>query len=793
VKHPIVYLPIEFRSREFDSKALLAAVLAERGYSVVLGQQWMVNANLDRLPPGVMLFKSFNRIHHPAMLQARRAGHRVVALEEELLAQTEERVVKMLCPAGIFEAADLFLCHGQFEREILQRLSGGKVRIEIAGNGRVDLLKPAARAFFRGQIEEIRARYGEFILVNTNFSAVNSVWRSVESVTQTEIDAGFLDKNDPAAMKRWNDFLAYEASNRDAMHAAIRELARRRPNQKIVVRPHPGEDLAGWAGVFPEARNVTIVREGSHVPWTMACRTLIHSSCTTGFEAHVAGQAALSLAPNRGWNSDSLLSNQVNAVFADPIELVGAVERMLDGGNPPGATPAALPAEHFVWNYRDNDGTRRIAELLTENLPPPGPVTIPALASFSRNEVLKNKFSVSLEDCADTLGRIAEALGLREPSSVRALGDSLFVLTPPGLQQSVSISPPQADYAELRSAIEGACQSGNFQKAYDTFRQNFGVAQRHADLSFFVGIALFELGKLPLALQYLQNAALANVAALDPNISFWLARTHHRLGELDTARNYAEQAYRQVPMQPGFFDLFKELALRTGKHVPEHWIVIGCSHVRYFRYLQLNQTKFFQGRVHLECYEFGGATAYGLGNPSSQAGTLNATRQIRPRMAQADRVVVQFGEVDCRRAAWKAAAVSGRTIDETIKESVAQLENYLRREVLPHNKSVLVLGAKPQIVGDEDFHRIALDDERIVFKPIEERERITGSFNAQVRQVAERLGVEYADLHHVMADEKSRRQFFRRVYWDGYTTDTHGNVDYLAGLYFERLQAFVSG
>src|SRR5262245_35297297 len=225
---PIVYLPIEFRSRELDSKALLAPVLAQRAYAVVLGQQWMVFANLDRLPPGVMLFKTFNRINHSAMQQARRAGHRVVALEEELLAQTEERVVRMLCPAGIFESADLYLCNGQFEREIMQRLSGGRARIEITGNGRVDLLKPAARAFFRRQADELRARHGEFILVNTNFSAVNSVWQSVETVRQIEIDAGFLDPNDAAAMKRWNDFIDYEAATRDAMHAAIRELARRR-------------------------------------------------------------------------------------------------------------------------------------------------------------------------------------------------------------------------------------------------------------------------------------------------------------------------------------------------------------------------------------------------------------------------------------------------------------------------------------------------------------------------------------------------------------------------------------
>ena len=369
---PIVYLPIEHRSREFDSKALLAARLAERGYPVVLGQQWMVFANLDRLPPGVMLFKSFNRIHHSAMQQARRAGHRVVAQEEELLAQTEERVVKMLCPAGIFEAADLYLCNGPFERDIMQRLSAGKVRIEITGNGRVDLLKPASRAFYRGQIDEVRSRYGEFVLVNSNFSAVNSIWQSIESVTQTEIDAGFLDKNDPEAMKRWNGFISYETSNRDAMHAAIRELTRRRPEQRIVVRPHPGEDLGGWAKVFPGSRTVAIVREGSHVPWTLACRALIHSSCTTGFEAHVAGQAALSLAPERGWNSASLFSNQVNPVFTGPVELVDALERILDGGSLPAARAGATSPEHYVWNYGGNDATQRIADLLTESMPAPG-------------------------------------------------------------------------------------------------------------------------------------------------------------------------------------------------------------------------------------------------------------------------------------------------------------------------------------------------------------------------------------------------------------------------------------
>jgi surface carbohydrate biosynthesis protein len=792
MKQPIVYLPVEFRSREFDSKALLAAVLAERGYPVVLGQQWLVFANLGRLPPGVMLFKSFNRIHHQAMRDARRAGHRVVALEEELLAQTEERVIRMLCPAGLFESADLFLVHGEFEREIVARLAGPGVRVEIAGNGRVDILKPAGREFFREPIERVRAQHGDFVLVNTNFSTVNSAWRSVERVTQLEIEAGFLNPNDAEAMRRWQGFIAFEGANRDAMHAAIRELARRRPQQKVIVRPHPGEDLAGWNGVFPGAANVQIVREGSHVPWTLACRALVHSSCTTGFEAHVAGKPALSLAPVRGWNSDSLLSNQVNPVFTDPRALVDALEAILDGGAAPAPAPGPRPAEHYVWNYQDHDGTRRIAELLAEGLPPPAPVTLPALAPFARPELLKNKFLVSMQECAGTLQRVARAHGLRTAPQARELGDSLFVVVPAAAPARVTLAPPAPDYAQLRAIIEGACQAGEFQKAYDTFKQNFGEAQRHPELCFFAGVALFEMRKHALAVQYLQMASYAS-DSLPWNVALWLARSYQQLGQLEAAHRYARLANRLSPLQDGLFDFYKDLALRTGNDVPSHWIVIGCSHVRYFRYMQIHPTNFFGDHVHLECYLHGGATAYGLTNPESQSGALRTTQRLAPRLPLADRVVVHFGEVDCRRAAWKAAATEGRPVEAMIAEAVAHLEGYVSQYILPHNRNVLLLGAKPQIVSDGDFYKNAQDDERIVFQPLAERERVTRLFNEGTRRVAEKHHLDYADFHHVMATEASRNEFFSNAFWDGYTTDTHGNIDYLSRVYYERLREFAGG
>ena len=132
-----------------------------------------------------------------------------------------------------------------------------------------------------------------------------------------------------------------------------------------------------------------------------------------------------------------------------------------------------------------------------------------------------------------------------------------------------------------------------------------------------------------------------------------------------------------------------------------------------------------------------------------------------------------------------------RPIEQTIADSAGHLETYVRREILPHNDNVLILGAKPQIIGDEDFYRNSLEDERTIFKPLPERERVTRMFNDLLRQSAARLDLDYADIDHVLNDEASRQRFFSRVFWDTYTDDTHGNADTFGELYCERLKPFI--
>lgn len=431
-RSPIVYLPVEFRAREFDGKALLAAVLAKRGYSVLFGQQWEIYENLDRVPPGVVLFKSFNKYHQPLMRTARQSGHAVFLLEEELLAHTEAAAIANFCNQGVFELPDVILANSECEKEVLTSLGGDKVKIEVAGNPRIDFLKPPFHPFYKREMDIVLDKFGDFILVNTNFGTINSTWRDVAEVTRIHVEAGFVKLDDPASVQAWEDQLEFEHLNKAAIITAVKELCRRRPGLNVVLRPHPAEAIMQWKGVFDEHPRVAVVREGPHLPWTLSARMLLHTSCTTGMEAAVAGKTALSLVVKPNWISQSFISNRLNPMFTDPVAFVDAAEAHLDGRAAVAAPELDLAAAtRYVWNIADKNGANRIAALLTADLPSPrARVQLPAMSPYTRDQSQIHKISISLNECGEVVGKILGIIGKARALGLDQVGDSLFYLAP---------------------------------------------------------------------------------------------------------------------------------------------------------------------------------------------------------------------------------------------------------------------------------------------------------------------------------------------------------------------------
>ena len=99
------------------------------------------------------------------------------------------------------------------------------------------------------------------------------------------IDQGKIDANDTELLRDLDDIVAMEESNRASLIALMPEMARRFPDHRIILRPHPSEIVENWHAWIGSHDEIEVVREGAAVPWILAAHMLVHTNCTTGVEA----------------------------------------------------------------------------------------------------------------------------------------------------------------------------------------------------------------------------------------------------------------------------------------------------------------------------------------------------------------------------------------------------------------------------------------------------------------------------------------------------------------------------
>jgi len=143
--NPIVYILIEIAERELDSKLLTALLLVKKGFRVIVGYQWGLTINRDRLPTGIFFFKGMNKIHTKKMAQVHQSGHTVVAMEEELIGYCmgppEYREFRESYHTGANDYCQLFLAAHDFEIGIVKRIMPD-LNVCLTGNPRTDFLRP---------------------------------------------------------------------------------------------------------------------------------------------------------------------------------------------------------------------------------------------------------------------------------------------------------------------------------------------------------------------------------------------------------------------------------------------------------------------------------------------------------------------------------------------------------------------------------------------------------------------------------------------------------------------------
>lgn len=327
-------IPVENQVRELDAKLLLACVAAERGLPVVLGSRTYVNFAMPHLPRGLFLAKSMRSLSKLMLHVIRGLGHDIVAWDEESLVRfSSPEYYAWRYSRETFEVIDQLFAWGADDAEFFAGYPGyGGVPLHVTGNPRVDLLRPDVRGYFAPEVDALRNRYGDFILVNTNFSFVNNF---VPALNLIERDAHGGSRVSRTGRGMSLAFATGMAAHQQSIYDHFRELMPRLaawfPHHRIVLRPHPSENHDVWRRILAGCPQVEVTHQGNVVPWLMAARVLLHNGCTTAVEASVLETPAVSYMPVVSKTYDYHLPNGLSHCTRTPEETREALGEILAG------------------------------------------------------------------------------------------------------------------------------------------------------------------------------------------------------------------------------------------------------------------------------------------------------------------------------------------------------------------------------------------------------------------------------------------------------------------------------
>lgn len=320
-----VYIPVEVKQRAFTAKLLLACNLVREGFDVVIGDHGPVREMALNDRYGVYIEKDFFYLRSESMKKMKENGFLLYAYDEEGLVYLQDQLyIDERTHEDMISICDKAFTWGGAQDELLKRAYPWLAdRFMQVGNPRLDLItNNYMERIYRREIAEIK-QLGRFLLVNSNFTTIDSPEEDAKLVTKIVVQHGKEDRFSQYTELLLNYFLN-DRRIFESLTEAIAFLAEK-TDLKIVIRTHPAEDNKKW-GKLSRMKNVIVSSEFDVNPWLYCCEAVIHHGCTTGIEGYLVGKPIIAYSPYEAREKELGVQNLPNAFS----EIVSNKEELLE-------------------------------------------------------------------------------------------------------------------------------------------------------------------------------------------------------------------------------------------------------------------------------------------------------------------------------------------------------------------------------------------------------------------------------------------------------------------------------
>ncbi|WP_411037476.1 surface carbohydrate biosynthesis protein [Shinella sp. BYT-45] len=354
-----VALVVDNPKRDLRGTVLTAYQLAKRGCRTAIVPMYAQGYDLPLLAPNVVLLNYIRQSNEELARSYRALGIRLAVMDTEggILSRKGLREPNTwagsLRDAGLAVLVDDYFFWGEAVREAFLANSGMlPEQLHLTGCPRYDLCAPPWNA-------ALAYRRSGFVLVNTNFSAINPAFtRSSAAEKQIFRSLGWSD----AYISRWFEELeGVFPRYLDEVEA----MARAMPQQAVVVRPHPFEDQERYRRRFAGVPNIEVDGSGDVLNMIHEAKCVVHLNCGTSVDALLQRKVPVSL---EYLNTELLLDHtplpsRLSLRPRSREELVEAVKGLVEGRT--AFDHDAAFAEIEPWFYRaDGAAAERVASVL---------------------------------------------------------------------------------------------------------------------------------------------------------------------------------------------------------------------------------------------------------------------------------------------------------------------------------------------------------------------------------------------------------------------------------------------
>ena len=369
------------------------------------------------------------------MLRARNFGHRIVAINEEVMALAMPSFIAKTTTSEVLALVDSLCAQGLNERDTYRHyFPEVPTRISMTGNPRADLLTATHRHCYFEDRDRIRGEHGSFILVNTNFGYINTEFGLPEDFLSHCARVGMFNPSVKRDIELFKARFQFERENMMAFNDLLPILRERYPDRKVIVRPHPSENHDRWRSLVSKVDGVEVHGDGPAIPWIIASDLLIHNACTTGVEALLLEHPAIAYCSFSNMFEDVFLANRVNTRGTSVEDLLNRIDHVFQDPDAAAARQKADFAEKLGAHYLnafDNVATDQvfaeIHKLMGSNsggeLLRPGKTLDPD-APFPVQQ--KTRISLTKEQLTSRFELISGQVSAGVALSVEQLGESLF-------------------------------------------------------------------------------------------------------------------------------------------------------------------------------------------------------------------------------------------------------------------------------------------------------------------------------------------------------------------------------